>query len=370
MKKINVVVLLAFSLALSGCTVSADRDQSKVGVASSEISETESADNNTGETKNTSALAEAEAEKILVYLSGPEAMLTELEKGFEAERGDVADFLIMSCGEVRNKVWTEKEAGEIQADVVWGSDPLIYNKLDDEGLLKNLSSIENTAYINEEFKTEHNYLYANRRYVTIICNTKTFSEGEAPAGFEDLLREQYKDRIVMADAAQSSTALGIASCLYQLKGETYIGGLHTNGMLLTKSNGQVPSLILEGQYDLGIAPHDAVIRLQNKAKKEGYEISIDNIWPEEGAIAINRPIAIIKKEERGEKEQKIAEELVNYLLTKEAQTITTKYGFVSVRNDIADKYLPEGVEKINIDWEAASENEDVFKELYEQIFQS
>lgn len=370
MKKLSIAVLLVLTLVLSGCTSNSETSQSATGDAAADVSEAQSTATGMEEEADSSDAAETGDGKILVYLSGPEAMLTALEEGFEAERGDVADFLIMSCGEVRSKVWTEKEAGEIQADVVWGSDPLIYNKLDDEGLLQDLSSIENAAYISDEFATDHNYLYVNERYITIIYNTDVFSEDEAPKSFDDLLSGQYADRIVMADATQSSTALGIASCLYQLKDIDYFQGLHDNGLMLTKSNGQVPSLILEGQYDVGIAPHDAVIRLQNQAKKEGYEISVDIAWPEEGAIAIRRPIAIINNAERGDEEQKIAEELVNYLLSKEAQTITAKYGFVSVRNDIENTYLPEGVEKINIDWDLASENEDPFKELYEQIFQS
>lgn len=313
--------------------------------------------------------AAADTEKILVYLSGPEAMLTALEEGFEADRGDVADFLIMSCGEVRSKVWTEKEAGEIQADVVWGSDPLIYNKLDDEGLLCDLSGIENASAIADEFKTEHNYLFVNERYIAIIYNADVLTGDDVPQSFDDLLDDTYANRMVIADATQSSTALGIASCLYQLKGIEYLEGLKENGMLLTKSNGQVPSLVLEGQYDLGIAPHDSVIRLQNKAKKEGYEISLQIAWPEEGAIAIQRPVAIIKNDGRSAEKQETAEELINYLLSKEAQTITTKYGFVSVRSDVENTFLPEGVEKINIDWDEASVSEDTLKELYEAIFQ-
>ncbi len=317
------------------------------------------------------AVAEAEqsAEKILVYLSGPEEMLNALEEGFEADRGDVADFLIMSCGEVRSKVWTEKEAGGIQADVVWGSDPLIYNKLDEEGLLCDLSGIENAAAISDEYATQHHYLYVNERYAVIMYNSDIVTGDDIPTSYDDLLSDKYAGRMVIADATQSSTALGIVSCFYQLKGISFFEGLKENGMMLTKSNGQVPSLIIEGQYDLGVAPHDAVIRLRNKAKKEGYSISLEIAWPEEGAIAIRRPVAIIQNEARSEQKQATAEALVNYLLSKQAQTITAKFGFVSVRNDMENAYLPEGESKINIDWEEASLNEDTLKTQYEQIFQ-
>lgn len=373
MKKLGITLLLLLSLMISGCASNNDTSQNGSSDVETDVLESQNTESDAQlvvEASGTTEIGGNDSEKILVYLSGPEVMLTKLEEGFEANRGDVVDFLIMSCGEVRSKVWTEKEAGEIQADVVWGSDPLIYNKLDDEGLLCDLSSIENTAYINDEYNTSHGYLFVNERYISIIYNSDVLSGDELPKSFDTLLDSRYSGRMVMADATQSSTALGIGSCLYQLKDIDYFEGLHSNGLMLTKSNGQVPSLIMEGQYDLGIAPHDSVIRLRNMAKKEGYAMPVDIIWPEEGAITIRRPAAIIKNDERSDEKQQIAEELVNYLLSKQAQMITTKFGFVSVRNDIENTYLPEGVEKINIDWDLASENEDSFKQLYEQIFQS
>lgn len=310
------------------------------------------------------------SEKLLVYISGPEAMITKLEEGFEAERGDVADFLVLSCGEVRSKVWTEKEAGAIQADVVVVSDPLLYNKLDAEGLLEDLSTLENVAYIAEDYSSDHSYVFFNERYVTILYNTTAIAEADAPTSFADLLDTKYAGRLVMADATLSSTALGIVSSLYQLQGISYFEGLHANGMLLAKSNGQVPSLIMEGQYDVGIAPHDSVVRLQKQAKKDGYELTVQNVWPSEGAISIQRPVAIIHDDTRTDQEQALAEELVNYLLSTQAQTITTNYGFVSVRSDIDNTYLPDGVSVIHIDWETASQEEDTIKALYEDIFQN
>ncbi|MDD4843506.1 MAG: extracellular solute-binding protein [Anaerotignum sp.] len=358
MKKLSALFVLVCAFAMAGCGTSVESEPAA------------NVENNAAAEETQASAGDSDG-KILVYLSGPEAMLTTLEEKFEAERGDVADFQIMSCGEVRSKVWTEKEAGKIQADVVFGSDPLIFNKLDEEGLLCDLSAIENVAAIGEEFSTgEHHYLFVNERYIAILYNKEAITQADAPKGFDALLDEQYAGKVIMADATQSSTALGIASSLYQLKEKSYFEGLKANSVFLSKSNDQVQSSILEGQYDLGIAPHDSVIRIQNKAKKEGYETPLAMLWPEDGAITIRRPIGVIKNDGRSEEEQKISEELVNFLLSKEAQTITSNFGFVSVRNDMENKYLPEGVKKVNIDWEAASKGEDEFKEIYEQIFQS
>ncbi|WDV44928.1 extracellular solute-binding protein [Clostridiaceae bacterium M8S5] len=311
------------------------------------------------------------SDKILIYLSGSQAMIDKLEAEFEKDRGDVADFLTMSCGQVRSKVWTEKEAGQIQADVIWGSDPLIYNKLDDQGLLEKIE-VKNMESMNEEYIIKNrNYIYINERYITIMYNKKAFKDSKVPQSYEDLLKEQYTDKLVMADANRSSTALGIASSIYQIKNENidYFKQLQKNGVYLAKSNGIVPSKILEGEFDLGIGPHDSVIRLRKKAKKEGYEMPVDIIWPAEGAISIKRPIAIVKNKNRSDNNNKVAKEFVNFMLSKKAQMITNNFGFVSVRKDIENKYLPKDIKKCNIDWKKATDNEDNFKKQYEQIFQ-
>lgn len=309
-------------------------------------------------------------EKIIVYLSGSEAMITKLEETFEEVNGDVLDLTIMSCGQLRSKVWTESKAGNIQADVVWGSDPLVYNKLDEAGKLMPLE-ISELANIDSSYIWENkHYAIVSERYIVIIYNRMLMKEMEKPESYADLVNEEYNGLVVMADASQSSTAFAITSALYELEGNshTYFENLKNNRVMLTKSNGLVPSTILEGQYIVGIAPHDAVVRMKNKSEKEGFEVPLDTVWPSEGVIALQRPIAIPINDKRSEGEQRTAEMFVNFIVSKQAQTIMSNFGFVSVRTDIENNYLPEGVESFSVDWDSATENEDDLKDSYEVIF--
>jgi len=308
-------------------------------------------------------------DRIIVYLSGPEAMITNLEEEFEKENGDVLDMNIMSCGQLRSKVWAESQAGSIQADVIWGSDPLIYNKLDDLKLLMPLNIKEFEKISSQYLWAGKNYALVNERYVIIMYNN-TMLIDEIPESFADLTDEKYKNIAVMADASQSSTAFAIASSLYELMGNNnnYFQSLKNNGIMLSKSNGLVPSQIMEGQFAVGIAPHDSIIRLQNKAEKEGYEVTVKAVWPREGVISLQRPIAIPVDDNRSNKQQEIANKFVNFMLSKKAQMITANFGFVSVRNDIENTYLPEEIESFSVDWDAASENEENIKNEYQQIF--
>ncbi len=353
-----VIILVSFV----GCAV--DKNEAIVANLENAVAESENL--------NSESTDEESNGKILVYISGPEAMINKLEEAFEEEHGDVSDMLKMSCGQIRSKVWTEQEAGKIQADIVWGSDPLIYNKLDDKGLLQKIT-LNDISNIKEEFiVADRNYILVNERYIVLMYNKNKFEDMEIPKGYIDLTNEKYSNMIVMADANQSSTALGIASALYQMNGGNieYFKDLHENGVFLTKSNGQVSSKIMEGQFNLGIGPHDGVVRLSKKAKKDGYEMPVSMIWPDEGAIAIQRPIAIIKDDSRSEEEETIVAEFVNFIVSKKAQIITDSFGFASVRKDIENKYIPEGKTINKIDWEKASDYEDILKEEYQKTFQN
>ena len=368
-KTLLIAMSLILALVLVACTETADTlEEQTADISESQNTETSTA-NETAQESEDSESSESSGEKITVYLSGPETMLNKLEEAFEEENGDVCDFVIMSCGELRSKVWTESEAGSIQADVIWGSDPLLYNLLDGEDLLEPLEISDIDSISEDYIVSDKNYALVNERYITIVYNTDML-EGDVPTSFADLTNAQYQDLVVMADATQSSTAFAIACALYELEGNSsdYFQALKGNGVLLTKSNGLVPSTIMEGQFTVGIAPHDGVIRLQNKGNSEGYDVPLQIVWPSEGVIAIQRPVAIPVSDTRSDEQEAISKKFVNFLLSKKAQTITTNFGFVSVRTDIENTYLPEGVEVYSVDWDQATANEDTIKSEYEAIF--
>ena len=308
--------------------------------------------------------------KITVYLSGAEQMLNKLEKEFENENGDVLDLVILGCGPLRQKVWTEKQAGQIQADVVWGSDPLLYYALKEEDDLIQYVPKEYDK-VKQEFQVGDNYYnIVNERYAIIAYNNEKVKGEDVPVSFENLKDEKYKGTVVMANANYSSTALAITSGLYQLSDNNwdYIKSLKDNNLFFVKSNGLVPSKIQEGEFEVGIAPHDAILRLQAKAKKEGYDMPLEISWPEEGALKIQRPVAIIKDDARPSVSQEIAQKFVDFLISKKAQNITVNMGFVSVREDISmPKGVPADMKTIDIDWGYAYENESILRDGVKEI---
>lgn len=311
-------------------------------------------------------------EKISVYLSGPDQMVKKLEQMFEKERGDVLDIYHTGCGPLRQKVWTEMEAGQIQADVVWGSDPLMYIALKEKNKLQQYKSTQ-IEFLKDEYKTsgEDYYTFVNSRYATIIYNKSKVKDSKVPKSFAAFKEKEWKGRIGIADATQSSTALAITSGLFQLnasKGLDYFKALKSNNVLLSKQNGAGIAKVDQGEIDAAIAPHDEALRIMKKAKKENIKSDLAISWPIEGAIKIERPIAIIKNEARSKEKDKLSKEFVDFILSKQAQQVTAEFGFISVRNDIeAPVGIPKDIKFSTINWSEASKNEKKLREEYSKI---
>lgn len=309
--------------------------------------------------------------RITVYWSGPQNMLQKLEEAFEKDRGDVLDCVQMGCGPLRQRVWTEMESGGIQADVFWGSDPLVYIALDEQGALDDYQPAEKAA-MKDVFQIEDNFTLVGERYGVIIYNKDVLTENDVPQLFSDLTDAKYEGGIIHADPAQSSTALALVCGLWDVNGRSWDGqqALVDNGLVLTKKNSDVPNKIQEGEFEAGIAPHDAVIRLLKKAKKEGYPTPLAISWPQEGALAIQRPVAISRNESRPEENQAIAEAFVDFLISPKIQKMMSNAGFVSVLKDIpATPGVPENLNIHRVDWHELADQQEDIREGFASLFE-
>ncbi|MBI9096576.1 MAG: extracellular solute-binding protein [Sphaerochaeta sp.] len=322
-------------------------------------------------TKEETAFPTKKTGRITVYASGPSGMLDKLEEIFEKEHGDVIDTVQMGCGPLRQRVWTEMQSGSIKADVFWGSDPLLFDALDKKGALDGYVPT-NIADVKDTFLTTKNYTLVNERYGVIIYNGEKLQGDRVPRSYLDLLSPTLRNKVTHSDPAQSSTALAIVASLWDMfdRDWGYQKALVENGLFLSRKNSDVPSKIQEGEFDAGIAPHDEVMRLQKKAKQEGYPTPLMISWPEEGVLAIQRPVAISKNPSRSQEMQHVAEEFVNFLISKQAQIVTVNFSFISVRKDVP---LPQGVpatltvKKVN--WDELSEMQDTIRDEFTKISQ-
>ena len=305
-------------------------------------------------------------EKITVYM-GPIPLAQKLESTFEAEHGDV---LTVISGAWCRKVRAEMEAGDIQADALYGADPSIYMMLRDAGQLLPYSSPEAVA-VKPGYRTgEENFTLANGRYAVIVYNSRFVSPKEAPQTWDDLLDPKWKGKIVIGDPLLCSASFAIACSLVQLHGFDwdYIRALRENEVMLADNAGKAAEVVASGEAWAGICVHDAALRMIKKARKQGVESPLAIVWPKDGAIAIPRPVAIVQDANRSEENTALAKAFVDFVLSVQGQKIATKYGFVPVRADVP---TPEGIPAefkiITPDWEWMHCYDQVLRDKWESV---
>ncbi len=305
--------------------------------------------------------------KITVYVSGPAKMIEKLEEKFEEERGDVLDIYHAGCGPLRQKVWAESEAGNLQADVFWGSNPLIYYALQEKGDLEDYQS-EEIANTKDEFILEGaNFALTSARYEVIVYNNETLTPEIAPKSYAALCDAEWKNRMAYTDLSQSSTAFALSTALWNMFDNTpaFFDALKENEALIVPKSKEVAEKIQSGEIEVGIVPYDAIFRLQKKAKKEEFESKLAPMWPEDGAIQIERPIAIIKNNSRPEVNEELAREFVDFILSKPAQEIMAKFGFTTVRTDVENvEGIPADLVPTIIDWKELEKSEQMIRDAF------
>jgi iron(III) transport system substrate-binding protein len=313
--------------------------------------------------------AQANPVHITVYMS-PDPLAAELEPAFEAKYGDVLD---MVGGPWCRRMRSEMEAGDIKADVTYGAEPPLYMMLRDEDQLMPYISSEVTAlkpeYIPGCIMGGGYFTLANGRYAVIVYNKKLVEPGDVPTKWDDLIDPKWKGKVAIPDATLSATAFAMTCGLVQIHNWDFFRKLKENEAMLVGKCVDVPTKVASGEAWVGIAVTDGVLRMIKKAKKEGVESPLEMVWPEEGAVSVPRPIAIIKDEGRSEESTELAKKFLDFVLSVQGQKIATKQGFITVREALP---LPEGVPaeiiSMEVDWEWAHQNEEVLRSMFESIF--
>ena len=258
---------------------------------------------------------------ITIYIS-PDSLGYALEEAFEAEHGDV---ITIVGGSWCRKVKSEQEAGDIQADVLYGAEPIFYSELAESGALLAYTP-EQAANLKTEYQWDTPYYtIADLRYVGIVYNRTMINPEDLPTDFAGLNETKWENLTAVPDATQCASAFAIAAAITQPDLDTsFLQAAKDNGALLADRAGKLPELVASGEAALGIGPHDPVVRLQNKAKSEGVESPVAIAWAEEGAYVMPRPIAITADENRSAENTALAQAFVDFVLSPEGQTLAVK----------------------------------------------
>ncbi|WBT09760.1 ABC transporter substrate-binding protein [Corynebacterium sp. SCR221107] len=314
----------------------------------------EPTENSNAAEDNTAAAQEKTT--LTVYTSEPEEKVDAINALFSEQYPDIeVEVYRAGTGDLNARIAAEKESGKIEADVLWAADAATFEKYAASNDLSELEGVD-TEQVIEEARDPENYYVGTRIIPTVIAyNTSVISEDEAPKSWQDLVDPKYSEKIVLPNPAVSGAAAFNASVWKNdpALGEAWIKALGQNTPMIAESNGPTSQEIASGSRPVGIVVDYLVRDLAAK----GSPIAIS--YPTEGVPYITEPAGVFEASENKE----AAQTYINFLLSKEAQSLAVEQSYLPVRNDVK---TPEGVpaleditlmkqdlEKITADKEAA-----------------
>ena len=227
------------------------------------------------------AAAQAEGE-LTVYGSCEEPYLAAAAKNFEKEFGIKVSYLRLSTGEVQAKITEEK--GNPSADVWFGGTNDPYNESAKLGLLMAYEAKNAKNLASPMYRDADGYWYGIYKGILgFMVNTEELKRLnlEAPKGWDDLLKPEYKDKIWLSNPNTAGTAKLVINTLVQLTGldeaMKYFVELDKNIAQYTKSGSGPSKKVGIGECVIAIGfLHDGITQIL-----DGYD-NIALIIPEEG----------------------------------------------------------------------------------------
>lgn len=299
--------------------------------------------------------------QIALYTSVPQPIVDKIQNDFQTKYPEITlDVFRSGTSEVVTKLMTEKEAGEIMADLVWVAEPSTYEDFKAQDLLLQFTP-EGADVLPAEMKDPDGFYYAGRLINMIVAyNTNLVSD--APKGWQDLLNPELKGKIGFPTPLRSGAAEASVKTLVDAFGWKFFEDFLANGGKQVKNNSTARDMVSTGELAAGALLD--YMALSAKAKGS----PIDYIWPEEGAIFIPSPVAIMKDSKNPE----AAKVFMNYVLSKEGQETLVELGsFIPVRPDVDPPAGAPALDKINrlpTDWKSVREERQTTKDKWTEMF--
>jgi iron(III) transport system substrate-binding protein len=274
------------------------------------------------------------AEKLMVYTSMKESLIGALRDAFVKKHPDVSfDYYSAGAGKLMAKIATERQSGKMAVDVLWHSEVPDFYKLKQEGILEKYISPEAKNVKSPVTDPEGYFTPARLATLGIVYNTKKVKN--PPTGWKDLLDPRFKGAFAIANPAISGTAFVSVAMLVNSLGWEYFEALAKNGAIVGQGSGQVVDDTASGDVMAALGVDFICI---DKIKKGAY---LALMFPQEFPV-MPSPVTIMK----GTPNRKAAEKFVDFLLSKEGQTILMASGTLSIRSDVP---MPPGMPLVPAD---------------------
>ena len=272
------------------------------------------------------AAGAAQAEELVVYTSMKASLMEKIKEDFERNHpGVTLDYESAGAGNTMARLAAEREDGQRLADVLWTSEVPDFYALKSDGLLEAYTPKGIKMAINPFPDYDGSFTAVRLGTLGIAYNTDLIKT--PPASWQELTGPEYKNAFGMADPALSGTAYMALSLLVGKFGWGYFEELAANGLRTVADSKQVITDVAEGRLAACLAVDYIARDLMAKGAP------LDLAYPPQ-MLVVPSPVAVLKDAPHPGP----ARAFVDYLLTRDAQSIIAGEGTLPMRPDVR---LPE-----------------------------
>lgn len=182
----------------------------------------------------------------------------------------------------------ELSAGATRADLILTSDPLWYERLHRDGHLLPYVSVHALRMPRALVHPDGAYATSRISTMVIAYNTRALTREDVPRRFEDLFKPRWAGRVTIPDPLGSGTAFTTLAFLTHRHGADLMAKMKASRTIASGGNASTLTRLESGEHDLGF------VLLENVLKAQESGSPIDYVVPEEGAVLVPGPIAILK----------------------------------------------------------------------------
>jgi len=166
------------------------------------------------------------------------------------------------------------------------------------------------AFIHDDFRLENDFISPTHiNVVAMMVNEYEMGDMPLPEKWADLASPLYKDKVIIADPASSSTAYTILYGLSQMLDAETFRSVVAN-LVVSASSSTVPRSVAMGEYPIGL-----LFEFSGYEYVAGGQEGITLIYPKEGTFIVPEYAGLVK----GSKMLGKGQQAIDLLLSKEIQ---------------------------------------------------
>jgi iron(III) transport system substrate-binding protein len=264
----------------------------------------------------------APKQKLMVYTSMKESLIGEIRDSFIKKYPNIQfDYYSAGAGKLMAKIAAERQSGKLATDVLWTSEVPDFYQLKKQKILQKYVSPQAKYVVSPVKDPEGEFTPARLGTLGIAYNTTKIKV--APKNWQEVFNKEYTNGFGIANPALSGTAMVSVAMLQKVLGWEFFEKARANGAKMGQGSGQVVDDTASGDLKACIGVDYIVIDKIKKGATIGF------VYPKE-MLVVPSPVAIFK----GTPNLKAAKIFVDFLLSKQGQTIIANNYTLPIRLDV------------------------------------